>query len=29
MPVLEGSAYPIATSTGEDPNAGMKQASAQ
>ena len=29
MPVSEGSAYPLATPTGPDPNAGMKQASAQ
>src|SRR5205085_10227030 len=31
MPVLAGSAYPIATSTGPDPNAGVKvkEASAQ
>ena len=29
MPVLSGSAYPIATPTGTDPNEGMKQASAQ
>ena len=29
MPVLAGSAYPIATSTGTDPNAGMKEASAK
>jgi DNA-binding beta-propeller fold protein YncE len=29
MPVLPGSAYPIATATGTDPNEGMKQASAQ
>jgi DNA-binding beta-propeller fold protein YncE len=27
MPVLPGKAYPIATPTGPDPNAGMKQAS--
>jgi hypothetical protein len=29
MPVIQEPAYPIATSTGEDPNHGMKQASAQ
>ena len=29
MPILEGAAYPLATPTGPDPNAGMKQASAQ
>jgi hypothetical protein len=29
MPVLEGTAYPLATSTGPDPNDGMKQASAR
>jgi len=27
MPVLPGKAYPVATSTGKDPNEGMKQAS--
>jgi len=26
IPVLPGKAYPIATSIGKDPNAGMKQA---
>ena len=29
MPVLAGPAYPIATSTGTDPNQGMKEASAK
>ena len=29
LPVLAGPAYPIATSTGTDPNQGMKEASAK